>query len=396
MLANILHSFFRRYVCLVIFLFCIQAILLALLIDSFNSSAKTIHAQYGEAIFIPVNIVPKPKTDAPPPMVNKLENNSPILFRPSGKMNLGKVIEGSDVSENIQLVNTSLQNIRLLAINASCGCSSISKTTDVVRSGESLSVPVKIKTQGRHGYLSVAFDFVYTLDNDPKQRVDVFFIEMDIIQPGNIQAHPQVLNWGHKKSGTPVSEKINLHFIEDSTSDALPQILKIDSPHWLQCTLYKEHNNDYILTLEGITPNSDGNVREQIVIKTDNAKYPNLPIPILLKISGEVYFVPDNIIRIVNADDFPLTLDISIVFRKKGKILPELTELTVLEGLTTSYQINPITSDTSHTSQKISVRCERDDTIKKYVFKGELKVTAKVEDTLYSLSLPILIICKND
>ncbi|MDZ7897156.1 MAG: DUF1573 domain-containing protein [Arcicella sp.] len=82
------------------------------------------------------------------------ENKFPVMQVDSPTVDLGKIYEGDTIMHTYKFKNTGNMPLVLSAVNASCGCTTPSYSTDPVQPGESGYIKVKFNSKGKEGKLN--------------------------------------------------------------------------------------------------------------------------------------------------------------------------------------------------------------------------------------------------
>jgi hypothetical protein len=78
----------------------------------------------------------------------------PVMQVDSPTVDLGKIYQGDSIMHTYKFKNTGNMPLVLSAVNASCGCTTPSYSTNPVQPGESGYVKVKFNSKGKEGKLN--------------------------------------------------------------------------------------------------------------------------------------------------------------------------------------------------------------------------------------------------
>ena len=129
------------------------------------------------------------------------------------RFDFGRVAIGSDVEHRFTVTNLYLEDVRLLNVRSSCGCTEASLTTKVLKSNETAEVVAKFNTSGQH-----------TREKTATLTVDLEVVKNDKVLRDTVQLHvsgyirpdvvltPGVVEFGSVPEGSAVVRTVQLEY----------------------------------------------------------------------------------------------------------------------------------------------------------------------------------------
>ncbi len=321
------------------------------------------------------------------------KKNEQLLSIENDEYELGNAFEGRVVSGEAKLINKSENDICIERIVSSCGCSTSNVSTHHVLSGQTLTIPFSIRTDGKNG----GFVARYQVDCRPEESSEIiplfFCAKVNIQTPGQITAFPAVVSFGKHDPASEVKQDVSL-CLADGLEDGFspPTIIKVESPEWIYAEINpiaqtSDKTYEGKLKLSGTVPNSSGSISDTIRITTDHPRYPVTTIPVSIDIAGYVDLEPRRLIHVTSCVNFPLSMGIHVRFIRSGVI--EKCEFTGMQDMECDYEFS------DETTGKIKLKFELKDKYAhtmRQVFKGEFVVSVKIQNESHRVAMPLLII----
>jgi hypothetical protein len=104
------------------------------------------------------------------------ESKFPVMQVDSPTVDLGKIFEGDTIMHTYKFKNTGNMPLVLSAVNASCGCTTPSYSSDPVQPGENGFINVKFNSKGKEGKLNktvTAYANTKPADNQFSFKIEV-------------------------------------------------------------------------------------------------------------------------------------------------------------------------------------------------------------------------------
>jgi hypothetical protein len=91
--------------------------------------------------------------NAIPAALKPSEEKHPILKVDKATVSLGRLVEGDSVFHTFNFRNTGNLPLKIISVNASCGCTTPKWSTDIIQPGEKGFIRVKFDSKGKEGKL---------------------------------------------------------------------------------------------------------------------------------------------------------------------------------------------------------------------------------------------------
>ncbi|TWT37508.1 hypothetical protein KOR34_24600 [Posidoniimonas corsicana] len=211
----------------------------------------------------------------------------------------GAVARGSDTVYRFEVTNKYKEDIRLLSVRSSCGCTSPSiETTDWIKTWEKGYVLAKFNTRTFTGLHSATL----TVDLEVKSpKVSTYRGQVQLRVHGNIRGdvvfEPGAIVFGEVDQGDTLEKRVTV--THSGRSSWKIEDVRSASDN-LEVELTERHRSggrvvyDLLARLkEGATP---GLVKEQLAIVTNDSSNPRVPIDVEGRIVPEISVAPANLV----------------------------------------------------------------------------------------------------
>jgi len=232
---------------------------------------------------------------------------APKIFSKRPKFDFGNVDEGGDIHHEFRISNQGRGKLIVTNVGTSCGCTAavLKKHGAVAGSDESAALPVTIlpgeggtikatyHTQGRPGH---ATKIITVSSNDPANPNFQLQLDMTVLREVDV---------------TP--ERVYLYSLHHKEAKA-SSVTLLGKPGVPLKVLSAEGINK-LVTVDGIVPHTDetgkrsgavvnftvpvtapiGPLNEEILIKTDHPKKPEIKVPLIGEVEGRVVLEPKSI-----------------------------------------------------------------------------------------------------
>ncbi len=284
-----------------------------------------------------------------------------------GEHDFGVVREGEveKVVHTFKFKNSGEENLKILKVKPSCGCTRAEPSSKDLAPGEEATMEAEMKLKGKSGTSTVSV----TVDtNDPTQRTHVFRIKGTILNP--IRIVPGVVDLGPIGAGETKSRSLNVTS-QVLEGDPIIRILKMlsESPEITAATkeenrrVVKKPDNSYTeitRPVEVTVTGGDemGQNQGELIISTDSVDNPTHTVQVRWKIEGDIEKQPGKVYisRIKNR-----TIDRALILRSRsGKPFHVNSIKTLIDkGEGDFLDIEPVTDSTEDT-KKYMVRIKDD------------------------------------
>ena len=204
-------------------------------------------------------------------------------------LDLGVVARGADVSYRLKFTNTNLQPVHVAGVRSSCGCAHAETTTTTLNNGESGYIVINIDTR-RH-MREKSPNITVTFDAPLYQEVTIpvkVYIRTDVVlTPGGAE-------FGAVAEGSEQERKVQIAYAgrADWTIKDI-----INKSEFFNAKVNETHRGDgrvdydLIVTLKPNAPKGD--LRDQIILVTDDKNSPEAPILVEARVEPEISVTPE-------------------------------------------------------------------------------------------------------
>lgn len=297
-----------------------------------------------------------------------------------GEHDFGVVREGQveEVVHTFKFKNTGEENLKILKVKSSCGCTHAEPSSKDLAPGEEATIQATMKLKGKSGASSVRV----TLEtNDPTHRSEAFTISGTILSPMRIV--PSVVDFGPIGAGEPKSRSLNVTS-QVLEGDPMVRILELlsEAPEVSAATKEEnkrevkksEHSYTEVIRPVEVTVTGGeemGQKEAQLLIVTDSVEEPTHTVQIRWRVEGDIEKLPAKVYisRIKNR-----TIDRALTLHSRSGKPFEVSSIKTLiqKGDGDFIQVEPV-SDSSPDTKKYMVRIKDDGVERvKETFQGEI------------------------
>jgi len=201
---------------------------------------------------------------------------APIISCPEPKFDFGEANNTVFIEHDYPILNEGTLSLEILSVRASCGCTAVKPSQNVIPPGGEASIRARLNLRGRHGFQRKS---ITVKSNDPKNPTLVLSLTGTAIQP--LRAQPSSLFFG--RVGTDAARVRTFDII---SGKGPIQILSVrsDHPGILVKPLPEQSAADgkshrFELTLDSELP--EGNLNGTVFVKTDMEGQAELAIPVV-------------------------------------------------------------------------------------------------------------------
>lgn len=232
----------------------------------------------------------------------------------------GVVARGSDVRYRLKITNLYKQAVHISGVRTTCGCTAAEPSKTTLASRETayieLTMDTKRFTRQKDSNVIITFDqprfAEVTIPVSAYIRTDV------VLTPGGA-------NFGGTEYGQDATRTINITYA--GRGDWKVKSVKVNSPHLDAVVVEKSRGGGRVayelqLTLKNSAP--IGKLRERIILVTDDASRPHIPILVEARVESDVTVTPSLVSLGIMVPGKPKT--VNVVIRGKKAITVEKIE----------------------------------------------------------------------
>ena len=204
-------------------------------------------------------------------------------------LDLGVVARGADVSYRLKVTNTNMHPVHIAGVRSSCGCARAEMTATTLNNGESGYVVITIDTR-RH-MREKSPNITVTFDAPLYQEVTIpvkVYIRTDVVlTPGGAE-------FGAVPEGSEQERKVQIAYAGRSDWNIRDIINKSE---YFDAKVNETHRGDgrvdydLVVTLKPNAPKGD--LRDQIILVTDDKNSPEVPILVEARVEPEITVTPE-------------------------------------------------------------------------------------------------------
>ena len=211
------------------------------------------------------------------------------------RINYKSVARGQDVTFKFKLTNLYTQEIRVTNLATSCGCISWEEN----RGGSMLSAPIVIPS-GKEAFVTLRLDTIRHHGEQKNKRAIITVVNAESGKPGlaeilvegyirtDVVLQPGSINFGSVSPSTAAEQHIAVNYA--GRNDWKVISARCNSPHFAADFVEKSRGNglvnyDVVVKLKETAP--IGQIRDQLILVTDDANNPQIPIQVDAKIEPE-------------------------------------------------------------------------------------------------------------
>jgi hypothetical protein len=230
----------------------------------------------------------------------------PMFEQDQLRINYKSVAKGQDVSFKIRVNNVFPQDMQITGLSTSCGCLSWDDNklltngavglpaAILIPAGQSKTITLRLDTIRHHGEKKGTFGTVTLFDPSKNQfgTVTIYaegYIRTDVVlQPGSV-------NFGSVEPDKGAEQRLTVNYA--GRNNWTLTSAKFNSPHLAAEIVEKSRGNglvnyDLIVTLKKTAP--IGPIRDQLMLVTDDANNPQIPIQVEGKVEPEIVVTDAN------------------------------------------------------------------------------------------------------
>jgi uncharacterized protein DUF1573 len=204
-----------------------------------------------------------------------------VIVCPEPTFDFGERNNTEFVEHDYPIRNEGTLSLEILNVRASCGCTAVKPSQDVIPPGGEASIRARLDLRGRHGFQRKS---ITVKSNDPKTPSLVMTLTGTAIQP--LRAQPSSLFFG--RVGADAARVRTFDIISGREAIQI-QSVRTDNEGILVTALPDQSSADgkthrFELTLDASLP--AGNINGSVFVQTDMEGQPELKIPVVAYIAA--------------------------------------------------------------------------------------------------------------
>lgn len=220
------------------------------------------------------------------------------------------VVDNSQFIEHTFVIwNEGEASLQISRVRPCCGATA-EITDKTILPGTNTALKTKLSLRGRKGKQQKSF---YIASNDPKQP----YYQLQLIGTAvaTVDVQPQSVNFRQILSDAVVEREVTI-VCETNFAFRITNI--VSTVTQFAATYKKAGSNSHHVTIMTVPPLLPGVTRGEVLILTDNAKSPQIDIPIIATVSSDILVVPREIL-FGETDEKPTPITRYVVIRSRSK-----------------------------------------------------------------------------
>lgn len=221
----------------------------------------------------------------------------PSLVVDEPKFNFGKVNGGTTLSHTFLIRNSGDSELKITKVNPSCGCTlaELSESTLQPGSEATLTVDLKLDTSWNGRVRKV----IALESNDPKTPTLTLVLEGE--SSSALLVKPSGVFFGLLSGGSRAEKMIELTAAQEAIDFKVLEAAS-ESPYLEVKTEIVEEGKSYRVHISTTGKLDEGDLRAQVLIKTDQPSYETITIPVTATVTGALAISPREIVLIKRGD----------------------------------------------------------------------------------------------
>ena len=185
------------------------------------------------------------------------------------------------VEHSYQIRNTGTLSLEIRNVRASCGCTAVKPSQDVVAPGSEASIMARLDLRGRNGFQQKS---ITDESNDPQTPNLILTLKGNAVEP--LRAQPSSLFFGRiastderRRTFEIISGQGPIQIVSTRTDNAALVVSPVESEAGGDGTIHR-----FQLILDSNLP--EGNVSGTVFVKTDMPNQPEVSIPVAAYIAA--------------------------------------------------------------------------------------------------------------
>lgn len=233
------------------------------------------------------------------------ETHPPGVMCQNPSFDFGAVYPETVVTNAYVLTNQGPSVVKILAVRASCGCTTAVAATNELAPGQATTVESVIDFKGRRGHQAKS---IIVETDDPGNRLVRMEFSGVVIVPIGVQ--PEGLHFGTIGEEGRLEREVLLTAVATnsfqilSARSAAPQITVTVEP--------REAGKQYLVKVVCEGPRNPGSFMTSVEVETDLPRMKRLSIPVAGFVAGDIVAAPAALLLVPSATNVPKTVWVSL------------------------------------------------------------------------------------
>lgn len=200
----------------------------------------------------------------------------------------GTLANTNDVPHTFVLANEGEAPLVIYRVQTDCGCARVRLKDWIVQPGGQTTVQVWLMLKGRAGGQHKR---ILIKSNDP----DGPWLTLSLIGEAvaEVAVDPERVYWGNLRSDAADNKTVDVRF-EESAPGRITGI-GVNAPGFVVNLETNKPGRNYRVRIRSVPPLALGRFVTNLWITTDSPRYPQLVVPMLGRVVGDIYAVPDEL-----------------------------------------------------------------------------------------------------
>jgi len=262
----------------------------------------------------------------------------PHLICDESEYCFGTLSNTNEARRTFVLANEGEANLNIYNVRTDCGCTLVRLENKIIHPGEQITVQVRLVLKGRAGHQHKR---VTITSNDHDQPLLTLSLIGEAV--AEVEVKPDRIYWGNLRSDAEEVKTVDIRFDESAPGHITGA--GVMSPGFAVDLETNKSGLTYRLRIRSIPPLVFGRFATNVWITTDAPRYPQLTIPMLGRVVGDIYTVPDELwLASTTTQSISRSLMVQSSRKQNFKIVrvdPPLTnmEVTIRSTLFRGYRI---------------------------------------------------------
>ena len=309
------------------------------------------------------------------------DTSVPVAFE-NALVNVGELPQGKLAEAVFRLKNSGAIAVTISDIKASCRCTAADVGEKKVAPGVTRDIRITVDTRGKS---SGKFDekILLLLEYGDKTLPIWAQVTGMVSENGKLKFTPGVILLDDVEQEERFSRTVKISRIGDKSTD----ILKVETPVWMNADTKVEKEGEWTLVVTGKTPAECGRMVDKVVVLTSSEEFPRIEIPLVVYVTGPVKIVPSDVVWLVENDEEKY--EAKIVSKAKKSIS---TVVFDAHGVPPRYKWDYKADDGGKSGQMVLMR--ENGYEYKDIESWTQKITMVVDGKKYDLSVNVVVINK--
>lgn len=214
-----------------------------------------------------------PQPEAPPPAAAEAPAPAPKIVCPEKEYDFGEKANNQDVEHTYVVRNEGNLTLEIKSVRASCGCTAVNLSENMVPPGGEAKINAKLNLRGRTGQ---QFKNITVECNDPATPTVVLVLKGNAV--AELAVNPAQIFFGRLQADTAITGAVEI--VSQGTNGLHLTGIKPDQPAYGAVVETVEEGKHYRVLISSRPPLAPGELRGGVVIQTDHPNYPSLYVPV--------------------------------------------------------------------------------------------------------------------